>query len=304
MVLYWYTITVLSGQEFQAVFLSTTEPIAEDGNTLNPTKSPCDRYVFNTVLTRAKSLVVVVGSPRVLLNTEKHMVKLYGHKGRCWSLYLKSCIEHGTLIIPSVVEADKKATKNFMAELAAEVGATLPSDPRRSSRANYKTKGTISNTVLSEQVTYGSKEGMTLCSSQSTASQHSATQTKSKIRLVDRALSSGENIFKQMSQVANTNMQVTSSRHSQSAIHMQCSMRSVQKLKSVTNPAVNTVDQPLSSNLATIQSVQKNRVSASSSEQTINTTPSRPINSTSSPPLSKPMHRWNIEAQKSKSRGI
>ena len=293
---------VVSGQEFQAVFLSTTEPIAEDGNTLNPTKSPCDRYVFNTVLTRAKSLVVVVGSPRVLLNTEKHMVKLYGDKGRCWSLYLKSCIEHGTLIIPSLIEVDKNATENFMAELAAEVGAILPSDPRRSSRANYKIKGTISNTALSKHVICGSKEGM--YSSQSTASQHSATQAKARIRLVDKPLSSD---VKQMSQVAATNMQVTSSRYSQSAIQMRCPMGSVQKLKSATNPAGNAVNQPLSSNLAAKQSVQENRVRlnvASSGEQTINATPSRPIKSTSSPPLSKLMHRQNIEAHKSRSRGI
>ena len=71
-------IHACAGQEFQAVFMSTTEPIDKDGNTCNPTKSPCDRYVFNTVLTRAKSLVVAVGSPLVLLNTEAHMVKLYG----------------------------------------------------------------------------------------------------------------------------------------------------------------------------------------------------------------------------------
>ena len=126
------------GQEFQAVFFSTIEPIDKDGNTLNPTKSPCDRYIFNTVLTKAKSLVVVVGSPLVLLNTETHMVKLYGDKGRCWSLYLKSCLENGTFIIPSMVEPDPSISEKFKEDLAHRVGATLPQQVWHSGH-KYKT---------------------------------------------------------------------------------------------------------------------------------------------------------------------
>lgn len=121
------------------MFLSTTEPVDEEGNTCNPTKSPCDRYVFNTVLTRARSLVVVIGSPLVLLRTEKHMVKLYGDKGKCWSLYLKSCLENGTLIIPQQVEPDPAASEQFKEQLAIQLGATLPSRTQKSSRRNYKT---------------------------------------------------------------------------------------------------------------------------------------------------------------------
>ena len=131
-------IYVYIGQEFQAVFFSTIEPIDKDGNTLNPTKSPCDRYIFNTFLTKAKSLVVVVGSPLVLLKTETHMVKLYGDKGRCWSLYLKSCLENGTLIIPSMVEPDPVNSEQFKEDLAHHVGATLPQQVWHSGH-NYKT---------------------------------------------------------------------------------------------------------------------------------------------------------------------
>ena len=268
------------GQEFQAVFLSTTEPVSEDGDTLNPTKSPCDRYIFNTVLTRAKSLVVVVGSPRILLNTEQHMVRLYGNKGRCWSLYLKSCIEHGTLIVPPLVEADKNVAENFVAEVAAAVGATLP---RKSSRANYRTRGIISK---------GSIEGTH--SVQSTASQNSAIQVKSRVHLVDKRLSSDKNVFKQMSQVSRS-MQLTSSSHSQSAIPQQRPMGAVPV---ATNPEGN---RSIDSNVTVKQSVQENRISIANSEQMSN---ARSENSASSPSLSRPKQRRNVEAPKSRSRGI
>ena len=78
----------------------------ENGNTRNPTKSMCDPYVFNTVITRAKSLVLGVGNPFMLLKTEKHMVELYGRRGKCWSEYLKSCLKHGTVDLPTLSNKD------------------------------------------------------------------------------------------------------------------------------------------------------------------------------------------------------
>ena len=112
------------GQEFQAVFLSTTEAVDDLGNACNPTKSPCDRYVFNTVLTRAKALVVVVGSPLALLKIEDHMIKRYGGKGRCWSVYLKSCLEKNTFEIPKIVEGNTQKRQQFKAQLATRLGIT------------------------------------------------------------------------------------------------------------------------------------------------------------------------------------
>ena len=114
--------------------MSTTEPVDAHGNTCNPTKSPCDRYVFNTVLTRAKSLVVVVGSPLVLLNIEDQMAKLYKDKGKCWSLYLKSCIEKNTFIIPPTVGDNEQVRQNFKAKLATRLGigtTVRPSSARK-----------------------------------------------------------------------------------------------------------------------------------------------------------------------------
>ncbi len=116
-------LTFLSylGEEFQALFLSTTEPMDSAGNTTNPTKSPCNPYVFNTVLTRSKSLVVAVGSPVALLGIEEHMVKKYGSKARCWSSYLRICLEKGTFSIPPSVEPSKIKAKQFELRLKANL---------------------------------------------------------------------------------------------------------------------------------------------------------------------------------------
>ena len=100
------------------MFLSTTEPVDGDGNTTNPTKSPCDPYVFNTVLTRSKSLVVVVGSPLALLKIEGHMKKIYGRKAECWSNYLRLCLEKNTLIVPAVVKPNEKEQFEFELQTA------------------------------------------------------------------------------------------------------------------------------------------------------------------------------------------
>jgi len=90
-----------AGREFRALFLSTSEPTTPNGETRNPTKSICDRYVFNTAITRARSLVVSVGNPFMLLKTESHMIRKYGEEGKCWSQYLKTCLDNGTLSIHS-----------------------------------------------------------------------------------------------------------------------------------------------------------------------------------------------------------
>ena len=93
------------------LFLSTYEATDEDGNTRNPTKSIADPYVVNTVVTRARSLVVSVGNPYMLLNMEKHMCKKYGEKAKYWSNYIKRCLEHDSVVFHKslgVFDADKK----------------------------------------------------------------------------------------------------------------------------------------------------------------------------------------------------
>ena len=86
------------GNEYLALFLSTTEPTQEDGSTCNPTKSICDPFVFNTVISRARVAVVSVGNPFTLLRKESHMVRKYGDRGKCWSNYIKLCLSNRTLV--------------------------------------------------------------------------------------------------------------------------------------------------------------------------------------------------------------
>ena len=97
-----------SGNEYQALFLSTSEPTNKDGSTLNPTKSICDPFVFNTVISRARSVVVSVGNPFTLLRKETHMVKKYGDKAKCWSSYLRLCLEKGTISAAPSLELTKE----------------------------------------------------------------------------------------------------------------------------------------------------------------------------------------------------
>ena len=117
--------TLYAGQEFLAVFLSTSEPTLANGSTRNPTKSMCDPYVFNTIITRAKSLVLGVGNPFLLLKIEKQMVELYGKRGKCWSEFLKSCLKHGTVDLPTVGNKDlQQSIKEKLKKLAKEPSKT------------------------------------------------------------------------------------------------------------------------------------------------------------------------------------
>ena len=93
-----------SGQEFQAIFLSTAEPINSNGMPTNPTKSPCGQYVFNTAITRAKSLVVCFGNPFTLLRAETRLK----NEQLFWKDYIRRCLIAKTFHIPS----SSKATTN------------------------------------------------------------------------------------------------------------------------------------------------------------------------------------------------
>jgi serine/threonine protein kinase len=104
----------IQGQEFRALFVSTSEPTTPDGETRDSTKSISDPAVFITAITRARSLVVAVGNPFMLLRREVHMVKKYGDRGHCWSLFLKACIDNGTL---SVYQGESESRSGALALL-------------------------------------------------------------------------------------------------------------------------------------------------------------------------------------------
>ena len=85
-------IHVTTGREFRAIFVSTTEATDVNGCCKNPTKSMTDPFVFNTVITRAQSLVVCVGNPYFLCCLEEKTKP--GNK--CWSKYIKCCLDYET----------------------------------------------------------------------------------------------------------------------------------------------------------------------------------------------------------------
>ena len=69
------------------------------GKTVNPTKSLCNPYVFNTAITRARSLVVAVGNPFTLLSVEANVAK----PKHCWREFITHCLERHSFIIPDSV---------------------------------------------------------------------------------------------------------------------------------------------------------------------------------------------------------
>ena len=90
-------ITLLhSGREFRAVFVGTSDVISKDGSPLNPTKTVFDPFIFNTAITRSKSLVVAVGNPFLILSVEKQMEEVHGGRAKCWSQFMKQCLECNT----------------------------------------------------------------------------------------------------------------------------------------------------------------------------------------------------------------
>ena len=112
-----------AGREFQCVFLSTAEPTTAEGASENPTKTPCSQYVFNTALTRAKSLVVCAGSPFLLMKIEKQMNNV--DKRPFWAEYIRRCMENETFIIPDSLRlspVDRRKKLDKLRELVFKAG--------------------------------------------------------------------------------------------------------------------------------------------------------------------------------------
>ena len=124
MVLCTYT-----GREFRAVFISALEATTQSGAARNPTTSICNQYVFNTIITRAQSLVVCVGNPFLLLSIESHT-----DQKQCWIEYLKRCLEVSSFKISPQCRAAFADTQSIIDTLYSKVFGDLQSflaSPRR-----------------------------------------------------------------------------------------------------------------------------------------------------------------------------
>ena len=110
-----------AGKDYRVVILSTSEPTNADGSARDPTKSICNPLVFNTVISRARSLIVCVGNPYVLLRKEQHMVREYGEKAKCWSNFLKLCFENKTFHVGSQIQSTKEEVEWMCSPLSSIV---------------------------------------------------------------------------------------------------------------------------------------------------------------------------------------
>lgn len=72
--------------------MSTVESLESNGRPYDPLKSFCNPALFNTAITRSKSLVVAVGNPLVLLMSEATM----DEPKWCWREFISRCCEHNT----------------------------------------------------------------------------------------------------------------------------------------------------------------------------------------------------------------
>ena len=101
------------GRQFDAVFVCTAQPVNQDYSPFDPVKSMCDRYMFNTIITRPKSLLVVIGNPFRLRKIEQTTPD----PPACWSEYLYQCWEGGSLHLSAKLRETPGACKKQLGEL-------------------------------------------------------------------------------------------------------------------------------------------------------------------------------------------
>ena len=162
------------------------------------------------MLTRAKSLVVVVGNPLTLLRTEEHMVRKYGVSAKCWSNFLHFCLAKQTFYVPdNVLKSTEKQTQ-FKRSLALKVQekiklvpATRPISTSTSSRAilfsipsvQHRTTTVVKSSHIASVTPPSSSKGLTvhatLSSTNPSHTTNSATGAKNTTKLVPQCSSKG-----------------------------------------------------------------------------------------------------------------
>ena len=106
--------------------MCTAQPVNQDYSPFDPVKSMCDPFMFNTIVTRPKSLLVVIGNPFRLLKIEQmiHLGKIEQKTPippACWSEYLYQCWEGGSLQLSTKLKEAPGACKKELVELDKEL---------------------------------------------------------------------------------------------------------------------------------------------------------------------------------------
>lgn len=100
--------------EFRVVFLSTHEPREYDDSgkllsRLDVGGTVVNQRVFNTMITRTKSLFVAVGNPFYLLDAEESLVVTGGNQtALCWRKFLRTCIDYNSIFYPKNCSPDQR----------------------------------------------------------------------------------------------------------------------------------------------------------------------------------------------------
>ena len=89
----------------------------EDYSPFDPVKSMCDPYMFNTIITRPKSLLVAIGNPFRLRKIEQWTPDIPA----CWSEYLCQCWEGGSLLLSARLRQNPGAYKKQLGKLEEDV---------------------------------------------------------------------------------------------------------------------------------------------------------------------------------------
>ena len=97
------------------MFLSTHELTDKDGKPCNTVRSICNEYVFNTVITRSRSLLFAVGNPFLLHRTGSHF------KVNCWAEYIQRCIVCQSFHLLEAPEIKEEDLPRMMSTLAKQV---------------------------------------------------------------------------------------------------------------------------------------------------------------------------------------
>ena len=82
------------------MLISTSESLESSGRPFDLLKSFCHPTVFNTAITRARSLVVAVGNPLVLMMSEATM----DEPKWCWREFITRCLLNNAFVVPDRLE--------------------------------------------------------------------------------------------------------------------------------------------------------------------------------------------------------
>ena len=105
--------TFFVGQEYSLLLISTSESLESSGRPFDQLKSFCHPAVFNTAITRAKSLVVAVGNPLVLMMSEATMDETKW----CWREFITRCWHNKSFVFPDCLQNKYSKVKDQLQKL-------------------------------------------------------------------------------------------------------------------------------------------------------------------------------------------